>query len=126
MRKQGKMIAAILAAVVTLGVSTVSAEASLINSEPTVTAAAEPRISIPAGAYRLNLNINGRSVLEGRVFNKGGLTYVPMFRFAAWLGNFNQSYNGTTKTARMTGDNLDISATVGKLYIIANQRYFYR
>ena len=128
MRKQGKLIAVMLAVIVALGVSVVSAEASLINSEQIATAvstAAEPRISIPQGAYRLNLNVNGRSVLEGRVFNKGGLTYVPMFRFAAWLGSFEQTYNGSTRTARIVGTNLDISATVGKSYIIANQRYFY-
>ena len=122
------MVAAMLAVIVTLGVSTVSAEASLINSEPTARASsssAEPRISIPQGAYRLNLNVNGRSVLEGRVFNKGGLTYVPMFRFAAWLGSFEQTYNGSTRTARIVGTNLEISATVGSSYIIANQRYFY-
>ena len=128
MRKQAKVIAAMLAVIVTLGVSTVSAEASLINSEPTARAlsvTAEPRISIPQGAYRLNLNVNGRPVLEGRVFNKGGLTYVPMFRFAAWLGSFEQTYNANTRTARNVGANLEISATVGSRYIIANQRYFY-
>ena len=128
MRKQVKVIAVMFAVIVTLGVSTISAEASLINSELAATkasAAAEPRISIPQGAYRLNLNINGRSVLEGRVFNTGGLTYVPMFRFAAWLGNFEQTYNGSTRTAKIVGTNLEISATVGNTYIIANQRYFY-
>ena len=125
MRKQGKTIAAILAALVTFGVSTVSAEASLINSEPTVTVSAQVRASIPQGAYRLNLNINGRSVLEGRVFNKGGITYVPLFRFAASIGKFSYSYSGTTRTARVAGENLEINATVGKLYIEANQRYFY-
>jgi N-acetylmuramoyl-L-alanine amidase len=125
MRKQGKMIAAVLAAVITLGVSTVSAQASLINSEPVEVSAVEPRASIPQGAYRLNLNINGRSALDGMVFNLGGITYVPLFRFAASIGKFNYSYNGTTKTARVSGENLEINATVGKLYIEANQRYFY-
>lgn len=119
------MIAAVLAAVITLGVSTVSAQASLINSEPVEVSAIESRASIPHGAYRLNLNINGRSVLDGMVFNLGGITYVPMFRFAASIGKFKYSYNGSTKNARVSGENLEINATVGKLYIEANQRYFY-
>lgn len=125
MTKKNKMIAALLATVVTMGVSTVAAEASLISTEPTLIAAAEPRASIPQGAYRLNLNMNGRSALHDSVFNLGGITYVPLFRFAASTGKFNYSYNGSTRTARVKGENLDISATVGKLYIVANERYFY-
>ena len=48
--------------------------------------------TIPSGAYRLNLNINGREVLKGKIFNYGGVTYVPMFSFADWLGVFTYSY----------------------------------
>ena len=81
--------------------------------------------AIPAGARRINLNVNGRSVLGGRVFNLGGVTYVPMFAFADWLGNFTYSYNRTTATARVSGENLEIAAHAGDLYIEANDRYFY-
>ena len=81
--------------------------------------------AIPSGAYGINLNVNGRSVLGGRVFNLGGITYVPMFAFADWLGKFTYSYNSTTATARISGENLEISAHAGDLYIIANDRYFY-
>lgn len=81
--------------------------------------------AIPSGSYSINLNVNGRSVLGGRVFNLGGTTYVPMFAFADWLGKFTYSYNRTTATARISGENLEISAHAGDLYIIANDRYFY-
>ena len=81
--------------------------------------------AIPSGAYNINLNVNGRSVLGGRVFNLGGITYVPMFAFADWLGRFTYSYNSTTATARVSGENLEISAHAGDLYIMANDRYFY-
>ena len=80
---------------------------------------------IPDGAYSINLNVNGRRVLQGRIFNLGGITYVPMFAFADWLGNFTYSYNSTTATARINGENLEITAHAGDLYITANDRYFY-
>lgn len=79
----------------------------------------------PAGAYRMRLNINGRQVLDGRVFAVDGTTYVPMFKFCDWLGNFSYSYNSYTGSATVSGTGLSISATEGKLYIMANGRYFY-
>lgn len=81
--------------------------------------------AIPAGAYSINLNVNGRQVLHGKVFNLGGITYVPMFAFADWLGNFTYSYNSNTATAKVEGENLEITAHAGDLYIVANGRYFY-
>lgn len=81
--------------------------------------------AIPSGAYSINLNVNGRQVLRGRVFNLGGITYVPMFAFADWLGMFTYSYNSTTATAKVEGENLEITAHAGDLYIVANDRYFY-
>ena len=81
--------------------------------------------AIPAGAYNINLNVNGRSVLNGRVFNLGGITYVPMFAFADWLGNFTYSYSDNGATAKVEGENLIITAHEGDLFIIANDRYFY-
>ena len=81
--------------------------------------------SIPSGAYRLNLNINGRDVLRGKVFNYRGVTYVPMFNFADWLGVFTYSYNKYSRTATLEGTNLEIIARAGDLYIEANDRYFY-
>ena len=81
--------------------------------------------SLPAGAQRTGVNINGRQVLGGRVFTVDGTTYVPMFKFCDWLGVFSYSYNSTVKRATVSGTNLSISATEGALYIVANGRYFY-
>ena len=83
--------------------------------------------SLPSGSQRINLNVNGRRVLEGRVFNLGGVTYVPMFKFADWLGVFEYSSttSGNRRTAYIDGENLEISATENNLYICANGRYFY-
>ncbi|MBO5048098.1 MAG: cell wall hydrolase [Clostridia bacterium] len=83
--------------------------------------------SMPSGAYRINLNVNGRRVLEGRVFNFGGVTYVPMFKFADWLGvfDYSSSVSGSRRTSNIDGENLEISATENNLYIRANGRYFY-
>ena len=79
----------------------------------------------PAGSTRTSVNVNGRQVLEGDVFTYEGDTYVPLFRFSAWLGKFQYSYDYKTRTARIDGENLAITATEGKLYIEANGRYFY-
>ena len=83
------------------------------------------RSYIPTSAKEIDLVINGRHVLDGKVFYMNGSTYVPMFAFADWLGYFNFNYKSTIKTARITGENLEISATVGQKYISANGRYFY-
>ena len=79
----------------------------------------------PAGSTKTSVKVNGRQVLAGDVFTYRGDTYVPMFRFSAWLGKFQYSYDYKTKTAKIDGENLAISATEGKLYIEANGRYFY-
>ena len=79
----------------------------------------------PAGSTKASVRVNGRQVLDGDVFTYRGDTYVPLFRFSAWLGKFQYSYDYKTKTAKIDGENLAISATEGKLYIEANGRYFY-
>ena len=83
--------------------------------------------SLPEGAQRTGVNINGRRVLEGRVFIIGGITYVPMFKFADWLGVFEYSTatSGKITTGRIDGENLMITASENSLYINANGRYFY-
>ncbi len=81
--------------------------------------------AVPWDAYPMNLNVNGRQVLKNRVFYKNGVTYVPMFGFADWLGVFTYSFDKTTSTAVLTGTNLEIRARAGDYYIEANDRYFY-
>ena len=83
--------------------------------------------SLPTGTVKTGININGRRVLEGRVFVIDGVTYVPMFKFADWLGMFTYttSQKGNISTGKVTGENLEITATEDSLYISANGRYFY-
>lgn len=88
-------------------------------------AAMEQYSTIPQGAYKKNVNMNGRRVLDGRVFNLNGITYVPMKQFSDWLGMYEHDLNYGTSTATLTGENLKITAHAGDLYIIANDRYFY-
>ena len=75
--------------------------------------------------YYGHVEINGRKLFNGEIFNIDGVTYVPMFRFAAWLGNFSNKYDSRSRTATITGENLKINAKEGTLYIEANGRYFY-
>ena len=123
------MVSALGAAI--LAGSTVGAYASgAVATEYASYAASEASLtssysSIPAGAYRLNVNINGRQVLGGRVFNYEGTTYVPMVAFSNWVGSFSSSYDSNSKTLTLTGDNLKITAKAGDFYICANERYFY-
>ena len=131
--KLTKGAAASLAAILTLtSVSSISASATELNdgraeteNRERITEIALTSYSLPQGAYKINVNINGRDVLQGRVFNLGGVTYVPMFEFADWLGVFEKSYNSYSKTAYVRGKNLEITAKAGNYYISANGRYFY-
>lgn len=83
--------------------------------------------SLPEGTVRTGINVNGRRVLEGRVFVIDGVTYVPMFKFADWLGMFTYttSQSGNISTGKVKGENLEITAVEDSLYISANGRYFY-
>ena len=96
-----------------------------VAEEPVIASEEVQARAIPSGAQNINLNVNGRSVLHGRVFSLGGVTYVPMFAFADWLGNFTYFYTDNGATAIVEGENLIITAHEGDLYIIANGRYFY-
>ena len=122
--------ARILAAILSIGIiastfSAISVGATDIDSAPESRTSAEQYSTSPAGAYRINVNMNGRRVLDGRVFNLNGITYVPMRTFADWLGNYEHTMSYSSSTATLTGTNLKITAHAGDLYIIANDRYFY-
>ncbi len=124
-----KRTAASLAAVLALSsAAAVTASASVPPPAQAVTEVSETArsgFSIPSGAYHMNVKINGRDVLAGKVFNLGGVTYVPMFEFADWLGVFTKSFDQKSRTAYISGKNLEVCAIEGKLYISANGRYFY-
>lgn len=125
-RKMLKLAAAIISfttAIASLAMITAGAD------ESTYSASGDENIeaysSIPSGSYQINMNMNGRRVLDGRVFNFEGLTYVPMRAFADWLGMFEHKMSYATSTHTLTGTNLKVSARAGDSYIIANDRYFY-
>lgn len=105
----------ISAATLTLGTSAKEIESTVAKSQRT----------IDTHAANDHVVINGRSLFYGDIFTVNGTTYVPMFRFSAWLGKFKYSYDARTQTASITGENLQISAKNGTLYIQANGRYFY-
>ena len=93
----------------------------------TASVAAESRIALPSSSEKTDLVVNGRQVLSGRVFTLSGVTYVPMYKFASWLGVFDQTdskESGRLKST-ITGDKLKIQAVSDNLYISANDRYFY-
>ena len=145
--KKRIVTAALVASMVLASVPAVSASAqenesadlgstengAIVETSATDAAIEEPAIvseevqsrAIPSGARNINLNVNGRNVLQGRVFSLDGVTYVPMFAFADWLGNFTYSYTDNGATAIVEGENLIITAHEGDLFIIANGRYFY-
>lgn len=105
-----------------------SVSAAATDGLSAATRSAEARaFALPSGATVTALTVNGRRVLEGRVFTLGGTTYVPMFKFADWLGKFDYSgsYASGRLSGRIEGQSLRIDAVENNLYISANGRYFY-
>ena len=115
-----KLVSAALAVSITAATLTVISTASEAQSlrQTDVSTQSESRST---GFVR----INGKNLFHGEIFTKNGVTFVPFFRFAAWLGNFSNQYDWKSKTATVTGENLKIVAKEGTLYIEANGRYFY-
>jgi len=123
--KRNKIIAFVLAVgLLLMCTPVISAYADTYNYESS-SAQAYVRSAVPSDSYPINMNINGRSVLSGRIFNWNSITYVPMAAFSDWVGVFTHSFNRNTATATLVGTNLKITARAGDLYIVANDRYFY-
>lgn len=116
MRKRMKKIKKLFAALLIITLSVLMCAMSLPMSASA---------AIPSGSQKMSVRINGRAVLDGYVFATSDATYVPMFKFADWLGQFTYDYDSKTRTASVSGKNLEISASEGDLYICANGRYFY-
>ena len=123
-----KNVALVLSLALMLCLPTLSAGAAAAGiTTATESKEVQSRIALPEGASYTDLNVNGRQVLSGRVFTLSGVTYVPMFKFADWLGvfSYSSSVKGGTRTSGISGTNLKIEATENSLYISANDRYFY-
>lgn len=68
--------------------------------------------------------INGIKVADGT--KVGEITYTPLRDFVDFMGEqTNIAWDETTSTVKITGEGLDLSATVGNQYITVNERCFY-
>ena len=109
-----------------LSVSIMTATLTVISTANEVQGAPKTEISYQNESRSTGfVRINGKNLFHGEIFTKNGVTFVPLFRFASWLGNFQNKYDWKSRTATVTGENLKISAREGTLYIEANGRYFY-
>ena len=79
----------------------------------------------PKGAMAVSLYLNGRRVLAGQVADIGGVTYVPVQRFAELFGSFKITYEQKTERVTISGKNLFVEVMVGDRYITVNERIFY-
>lgn len=73
-----------------------------------------------ASAAIVSVNINGTSLYQSQDLLKSGVTYVPLRAFADYVGDFQISWNGSTRTATIKDQNLVITARVGDRYITSN------
>lgn len=129
LRKKAIICIPLICAMLSVGAHSVFAvkntEGASIQKPPDTVSAVSTRASLPSGSYKMQVNINGRRVLDNKVFGIGSTTYVPLFQFCDWLGNFSYSYNDASGVATVNGTGLKISAQQNTLYIVANGRYFY-
>ena len=73
----------------------------------------------------ISVSHNGREILPGACRLINSVTYVPLRAFADQMGDFSISWTASTHTATVKNSGLSLSAPVGKLYIVANDRCFY-
>lgn len=106
-----------------LPVAVVSASAA--SSDRSV-GAALTAADFPRGAVTTPVLLNGSEVLSGECYRLDGVTFVPLRRFCEiFAPDGTMTWNGSTSTARFRTDTLDLSVTVGKLYITANGHALY-
>ena len=76
--------------------------------------------SFGSSAAIVSVNINGASLYQSQDLLKSGVTYVPLRAFADYVGEFQITWNGSTRTATIKDQNLVITARVGDRYITSN------
>ena len=108
------MVALVLCLVCLLPFATTYASASSGN-----------RMNFPTGVGNVSVYMNERRVLEGQAAIIGGSTYVGLRSFCDLIGDYDISWNDSTKTAKVKADGLSLTATNGDIYIYANGRCFY-
>lgn len=73
-----------------------------------------------SSAAIVSVNINGSSLYQSKDLLKSGVTYVPLRAFVDHVGDFQISWNSTTRTATIRDDRLTITARVGDRFITSN------
>lgn len=88
-------------------------------------AAGENRIKFPTNATNVTIYSGNARVLEGQAAIIDSVTYVGLRSFCDLFGEYDISWNDSTKTAQVKADGLSITVTRGDLYIYANGRCLY-
>ncbi len=83
------------------------------------------RINFPTGVGNVSVYMGERRVLEGQAAIIDGSTYVGLRSFCDLIGEYDISWDASSRTARVRADGLSMTATNGDLYIYANGRCFY-
>lgn len=79
----------------------------------------------PSGSVSTRVYLDGSEVLEGECFIVDSVTYVPLRKFCNLFADCSFTWNGTTKTATVKTEHLNMSVQNDAVYIIANGHYFY-
>lgn len=104
----------------------VAAMSASADSPERSVGAALTAADFPRGAVGTPVLLNGSEVLAGECYRLDGVTFVPLRRFCELFARGGtMTWNGSTSTARFYTDALDLSVTVGKLYITANGHVLY-
>lgn len=118
-----RVFSLVLTVCLLLPVAAVSASAA--SSDRSV-GAALTAADFPRGAVTTPVLLNGSEVLAGECYRLDGVTFVPLRRFCEiFAPDGTMTWNGSTSTARFRTNTLDLSVTVGKLYITANGHALY-
>ena len=88
-------------------------------------AAGENRIKFPTNATNVTIYSGNARVLEGQAAIVDSVTDVGLRSFCDLFGEYDISWNDSTKTAQVKADDLSITVTRGDLYIYANGRCLY-
>ncbi len=81
--------------------------------------------SFPQGAAPVNVELDGRLLLDGEAAIINSVTYVPVRAFSELMGADSISWKQSTRTATVKKGTLEIHFTSDALYVGANGRYFF-
>ncbi|MBP3369181.1 MAG: cell wall hydrolase [Clostridia bacterium] len=87
--------------------------------------AKEFKYDFPKDSAPVNINLNGRSVLEGEAAIIDSVTYVPLRSFSELCGAQSISWNARTQTATVKKGSMTANISQNADYIEASGRYLY-